>query len=294
MGDTVHRGQQPISLSEASRDDLEALVINLVEAGAVSAETVKSQLAQIRATTGERLIAASKVESPLEQAELLVNLANQYIAMRATLNRYEISTEGMPTWKLIRESLTPEVLEKALKLVEPALLLVPPTTTQSKVEAIDKHPAEGQRYATEHRLGEPWNREKSNIEKKWRVFIVEGVRDVDEDLSIYDGIKTNQQMVKEWLAMREAQGLDVMDDVDAYLTLMMKALAEGKPVDMKNATVLNAKSLTESTFLLTGRWDVNCVNLGYDESDDCDPCLCLRDSIEVDVPQVIDTVSAKP
>ena len=291
----MYRGQQLISLSDASRDDLEALVTNLVETGAVSAETVKSQLDQIRAKTGERLIAASKVESPVEQAEqLLVNLANQYIAMRATLNRYEISTEGMGTWKLIKNSLTPEVLVQALKLAEPTLLVVPPTTTQSKIEAIDKHPAEGQKYATECRLDEPWTRRKSNIVKNWRVFIVEGVQNVDEDLSIYDGIKTNQQMVKEWLAMRKAQGLDVLDDVDAYLILMMKALAEGKPVDTDNATVLNAKSLTESTFLLTGRWDVNCVNLGYDESDDCDPCLCLRDSIEVDVPQVIDTVSAKP
>ena len=78
MGDTVYRGQQLISLSDASRDDLEALVTNLVETGAVSAETVKSQLDQIRAKTGERLIAASKVESPVEQAEQLLDVGNGF------------------------------------------------------------------------------------------------------------------------------------------------------------------------------------------------------------------------
>jgi len=223
-----------------------------------------------------------------EHIELVSQLEAQYPTMKASLERRKISTKGMPTWERIKKGLTPEVLDKALKHKEPALLLIPPTTRQSKVEAIDNNPATCQKspvrtYAlSDNNL---WNGGKSQTEKKWRVSIVEGVEDVAQDNNIYDGKRTNYEMSKLWVEKYEKEGLDVMNDADAYLILMMKRMDEGKPVDPKTYTVLNSKNLTKDAHVADGFWDHDQVNLNGGNPDSVRAVLRLRGSVGVDVPE---------
>lgn len=275
-------------LDGVGQDDLRTILEKTVETHPELAEEINARLEEMTRTTGERLKAASVVEQELsvEQAELLKNLEAQYPNMKSTLERYKISTKGIPTWEQVKKGLTPEVLEKALKLSEATLLLIPPTTRQSKVEAINKHPAEGQKYDTytyELNDNDLWNGGKSKTENKWRVSIVDDVQDVEQDNEIYDGKRTNYEMSKLWVKKYEDQGLDVMNDVDAYLTLMMKGLAEGKPFDPKAYTVLNGKNLTKSSLVAVGRWGGARVGLYYDNPGYTYDNLRVRGSVGVDV-----------
>jgi len=229
---------------------------------------------------------ASEYELSVEQTELLKNLEKQYSTMHDTLKIYHISTVGIPAWEQVKKGLTPEVLDKALKLQEPALLLVPPTTRKSKVEAINKHPAKGQKsdtYTYELNNNDLWNGGKSQSENKWRVSIVEGIQDVQQDKEINDGKRTNYEMSKLWVKKYENQGLDVMNDADAYLTLMMKGLAEGKPIDPQTWCVLNGKNLTKSTLVALGAWSDGQVYLSDGYPDRSYSYLHLRGSVEVNV-----------
>jgi hypothetical protein len=290
--------QQPLKSTEGlSNDDLRTLLEKTVEDHPELAKEINERLDRMRATTGIRLKAASKVEEgapeselSVEQAELLEKLEADYPKMRATLEYYEISTKGMPTWEQVKKGLTPEVLEKALKLAEPTLLLVPPTSRQSKVEAINKHPAKGQKYDTytyELQDNNLWNGGKSRTENKWRVSIVDGVQDVEQDAEIYDGKRTNYEMSKLWVKKYEDRGLDTVNDADAYLTLMMKGLAEGKPLDPKTYTVLNGKNLTKSSFVAVGVWSAAQVLLDYVNPVNTGANLRLRGSVGVDVPETV-------
>lgn len=241
----------------------------------------------------QRLLTGKKVESvyrlPVENPrhiELLKDLETQYPRMQSTLERYEISTKGMPTWEQVKKGLTPEVLNKALKLAEPTLLLIPPTSRQSKIKAIDKHPAKGRKHETliyDLENNDLWNGGKSQTENKWRVSIVEGVQNVAQDEQIHDGKRTNYEMSKLWVKKYEDQGLDVMNDAHSYLTLTMKALAEGKPVDSQTDTVLNGKNLTKSSYVAYGSWAGDRVILLYGAPGSVGNFLRLRGSVGVDV-----------
>jgi hypothetical protein len=83
----------------------------------------------------------------------------------------------------------------------------------------------------------------------------------------------------------EDQGLDVMNDVDAYLTLMMKGISEGQPVDLKTYTALNTKNLTKSPVVARGRWSGDRVVLDYDNPHASSVNLRMRALVEVDVAQ---------
>ena len=284
--------KQPLSLSDVPRDDLEALVMDLVKDGAISAEEVSGMLEQVRERTGKKLKAASTVELTPEQAELLENLEKQYPKMQATLEKYEVPTAGMPTLEQVKRGLTPEVLGSALKLAEPTLLLVPPTSRQSKVEAINKHPSQWQKYniyAYELQNNDLWNGGKSQPENKWRVSIVDCVQDVQQDKEINNGNRTNYDMSKLWVKKYEDQGLNVINDADTYLTLVMRGLAEDKPVDPETYTILNGKNLTISSLIARGSLFTGKGQIALDYADPRDmyipSCLQLRlrGSVEVDV-----------
>ncbi len=221
-----------------------------------------------------------------EQKELVSQLEAQYPTMKASLERRKISTEGMPTWERIKKGLTPEVLDKALKHKEPALLLIPPTTRQSKVYAIDKNPAACQKqdtYTYKFHDNNLWNGGKSQTENKWRVSIVEGVEDVAQDNEIYDGKRTNYEMAKLWVEKYEKEGLDVINDADTYLTLTMKRMDEGKPVDPHTNTVLNGKKLTKDSPVAYGFWFPALVYLHRVFPGGVVRHLRLRGSVGVDV-----------
>jgi len=222
------------------------------------------------------------------RAELLETLEGQHPQMQVALERVEISTAGMPSWEAVKVGLTPEVLDKALKMQEPTLVMVPPTTRQSKVEAINKHPAKGQRYDTkpyDFQNNSFWNDSKGETKNRWRVAIVEGAEVVTPDPKITDGHKRASEMAKEYCFKYMKDGLDVIGDADTYLTLMLKALAEGKPVDPKQSfTVLNAKGAATNSMLACGSWHDRVI-LNDANPDYYDVRLRLRSLVKVDVQQ---------
>ena len=287
MPESANRKQPLKPLSGVSRDDLKSLVEGLVEANPALADKINARVDLMRETTGQRLKAVSEIQLSVEQSELLKNLEAQYPAMKATLERRKIPTEGMPSFEQIKKGLTPEVLDKALKHKEPALLLIPPTTRKSKVEAIDKYPAKGQKRDTYlYKLDDNdlWNGGKSQTENKWRVKIDEGVQDVPQDYKIFACRRNNFLMSKLWVEKYAKEDLDVINDADEYLILMMKRLDEGQPIDPKTWCVINGKNMTKNSLVAYGNWGDIQVGLGYDDPDHGNIYLRLRGSVGVDVP----------
>jgi len=256
-----------------------------VVTGVESAEKGNKQLGEIRDNTGERLKAASEVKLSVEQAELLENLEKQYPQMQATLEKYEIPTTGMPTWEQVKRGLTPEVLDKALRhrFFRPILLLVPPTTRQSKLEAINKRATRDQRghfFAYDLTDNDLWNGGKSENENKWRASIVEGAQNPYRKIGVEGGTynKMSRALAKEY----ENSGLDVINDTDTYLTLQMRGREDGYVPDTRNFTVLNSKNLTESSPVACGEYG-DLVGVQGDDSARVDSGLDLRGLVEVDV-----------
>jgi len=251
-------------------------------------EPEKGEVESVAGASGKESRELSVEQAELEQAELLKTLESQHPQMRAALERVKISTEGIPSWEAVKAGLTPEVLDKALKMEQPTLLMVPPTTRQSKVEASNKNPAQGQKHDTyiyELKSNDLWNGGRAKTENRWRVAIAEGTEDVMPDPQITDGEKTNYQMAKAYVEKYAKDGLDVINDADTYLSLMLKALAEGKPVDPKSFTVLNAKNVAETSYLARGFWNGDLVNLDHTLPGDSNDRLRLRSLVWVDPQQ---------
>lgn len=203
------------------------------------------------------------------------NFEQHYQQMKSALEKYKISTEGIPTWESVHKSLTPEIQAKVLKLKEPHLILIPPTDRQSKIKAIDSHKVSLQEHDTEVQKLENndlWNGGKAENEKKWRVAIVDGVQEVEADPAITG---TNVEMSKSWIEKYAKQGLDVINDADTYLTLKMKKLTEGKLVDIKHFTVLNGKNVQPKASIGYGAWNNGMITL-FERSADVTPSKDLR------------------
>ena len=283
---TPDHGQQLIIPESASREDLKLTLARLVEKGSVSAEKVKGVLDQIRTETLGKALDVSETELSDEQFMLLDSLQGQYPSMQSALERYEISIEGIPTWEQIKKGLTHDVLGLALKLANPTLILVPPTTFQSKIEAINKHPVKDQTQDIwindfDQNL---WTAGKMETGEKWRVLIVEGIENVPEDAKIYDGRKSNYEMSTLWVKKYQDLGLDVINDADVYLTLMMKELATRKYIDEKTFTVLNGKTLTKSSRVARAEWGKIRIIMSSDHPEDAGgSAFRLRGMVNVDI-----------
>ena len=282
----------PNVLTEVTEEDLVAELKNRVAEGKLSFGSVQELTAlfgQTRPLLKDAVSGVGEKESrelSVEQADLLKTLEGQHPAMQKALERVEIPVAGMPSWEAIKAGLTLEVLDKALKMQEPTLIMVPPTTRQSKVDAINEHPAKGQKhdaYTYELQNNDLWNGGKAKTENRWRVAIVEGTEDVMPDPEITDGKKTNYKMAKAYVEKYAKDGLDVINDADTYLPLMLKALADGKPVDPKTFTVLNAKNAKEASDLARGDWGGARVNLDNAYPGDSGGYLRLRSLVGVDV-----------
>jgi hypothetical protein len=221
----------------------------------------------------------------IERQNLLPKFEAQFSLMQATLDRYEISMQEMPTWEQISMGLTQEVLEKALLLAEPTLLLVPPTTRKEKVEAINRNPSEWHKHETViFRITDDslWDSGNANPANKWRILIVDGVQNVEQDSAIFNGKRKNFEIVKQWVKKYEEQGLKVMNDADAYLVLTMKGQTEEKPVDTNTKTVLNGANLKPEALVAYGSGG-DRVDLLYDQPDNIGDSFRLRGMIEVAV-----------
>jgi len=238
----------------------------------------------VNCTVGENVNTKTNAKESGEQAEILKEYEKQYGEMEKTLDFYEISKKGMPSFEQVKKGLTKEVLEKASKLSQPTLLLVPPTTRAEKVKALDQHKISLQKYDTftyDFKNDDLWNNgENEKSTKKWEVQIVEGVQDVKKDENITG---TNYEMTKKLVEKYEKQGLDIVSGADVYLTLMMRSLQTGKPIDKDFFTVLNGKNLTKSSLVAYGRWYRVQVFLDYAYPSRSFFNLRLRGAVRVDV-----------
>ncbi|WP_437626014.1 hypothetical protein [Sorangium sp. So ce1151] len=238
-----------------------------------------TERAQVTLSSTRPSPAREQTDRSLEEAELVHALEAQHQQMSATLRRYEIPTEGMPTWESVRRALTSELLKKVQKLKEPALLLISPTTRKAKIEAIEAHPIDAQLYETDAEDVEDnnlWNNDIDKSENTWRVVIAEGAQDVKADPDVAnnpDGYADYVNIAAAWTRKLEAQGLEVMQGADTYLTLVMKSLAEEKPIDTNTFTALNASRLSDPYDQIAyGKWN--------------DGQLCLFTSVTVDIIEI--------
>jgi len=236
-----------------TRGDLEILVKKLIMNGAVPEGKVTLILKKIMAGTSKEtrqiFMPPKQSELSMEEAELRDDLEGQYLRMGSVFEKYEISTAGMPPWEAIVRHMTPEILNVALKLRKPTLLLIPPSSRKSKIETIDSHPVDGQRNATiiyNPRDDNLWNGGKKENGKEWRVVIVEGMENIESHPEITKEGAKNFQMVKDYLQKYQLLGLDVINDADTYLTLMMVALTNGQKIDTQSFTALNAMSVADA------------------------------------------------
>jgi len=252
--------EQVENILEIEEADLEELAAETpVSETSPAAETAPAPQAPeeqpVIETPATQELSEPKTEKSLEQAQLLTALKKQYTKMKSVLKRYKIPETGIPVWEKIKCGLTPEILEKVLNLKEPALLLVAPTTRQSKVEAIRKHRIRKQKTDVETYEFDNdnlWNGGKSETNTQWRVVIVDGMKDIPADQEISG---TNEEMVRKWNEKYAKDALDIINDANTYLTLMMRGIAEGNPPDQHYLTVLNLKNLTESAPLAYGNYE---------------------------------------
>ncbi len=204
-----------------------------------------------------------------EQKESLLNdLKYQYHlslkVFRKNSPPFEDRPAGQaPSWEQIKPGLTPEILDKIAKMREPMLLLIPPTSAPSKIRAIELN-SKSSSYPsriTVPDLGNAdlWNGGQSEFSKEWRVGIAEGFPDEAADPNITGD---NLKMAEGWLFKYLAEGFDVINDLDTYLTLVMHALACKKPLDTKTLTVLNSKNLQAGKWLAYGNMDQDQVYVG--------------------------------
>lgn len=215
-------------------------------------------LAWTEYTSKEAQVEASEeIRSSAERGTLLLALEKQYPNMRKALEAYKISTKGMPPWRHIKKGLTQDVLRSAMKLTEPSLLLIPPTTRKEKYTAINTYPtANPEEWRINLNDDKAWSPESERSGGEWcywRAVIVEGAQNVDVEhdpflRTLVNDVREPIRLgVADWVDVLKSQGVNVMEGADAYMTLMMKSLVEGRPIDTRTYTVLNAKHLDQRT-----------------------------------------------
>ncbi len=140
----------------------------------------------------------------LEQEKLLDILSEQgYPSMLDALRQFGIVLDDVPTLEEIRLHLTRPILEKALKLKEPTLLLIPPQTVQQMVEAINSQVGKNELIKSEleygNRIRDLLSNTKVGDPESWEVAIVEGLQNIPFDQEILHKYnKTMEELRKKY------------------------------------------------------------------------------------------------
>lgn len=197
------------------------------------------------------------------------------------------ANERMPDRIRVVESLTKEILERAIRIRdkfggESQGLLVVDNDRHAKKLAIDANKVPGQKYDTHFydsdnvdlwNGGEPWT-----AQRKWEYHITDGQEDIPDDRNI-SGI--NYLKTKAWVAKYAKEGLDVLTGADPYLALQRHALSQNKRIDPNFCTVLNTENLTDASLIAYGDWSLAQVYLDYDDPDGVYRSLRVRPSVPV-------------
>lgn len=207
-----------------------------------------------------------------EQARMLMALKEKFDReIGKTFDHYEDNREGMPSWDQIAERITPEMLDKAIKMeeigLEPEIVVVSPhQTRQETVSAIDSYKVSGQTrdtYFYNANSNDLWNGgNEYPVQRKWIVKIGSGVENVADEPSIRGN---NFERSKVWVQKFKDAGLEITNDIDTYLAQVKQALANGRKLDpSRTVTVLNALNLTAKSLVAIGFWNDDRLNLSYD------------------------------
>lgn len=214
------------------------------------------------------------VEKTVELARIILD--EQYPQMVGAIEHYQIETSGAPSKKMIERRLTQKVLQKAIKLEKPTLLLIAPIPMSEKVSAMNSFRAkDGKFYDVElHFDIDPQQRDREDRDelegdegptraKRWKAAIVEGMPEIGNRVMPKPGWSVSR-LVNEMKKKYRRQGLSIMSDIHEYLTLVLKVLAENSQhIDEKVTTVLSQARVPvpRNTYpihisLLEGNWEV--------------------------------------
>lgn len=171
--------------------------------------------------------------------------------------------------RAVLSSVTPEQIEVISDMQRPLLLLVPNTSRERYLKALDsKKPIQGQidAYVPEYNK---WALKQSDEEDNvvgndilgWRWAIVEGD-------TVLPGSADNREIlrtrIRNFRTENEGKGIKEMD-LKQYILLQMQTLLEGKPVDQETTwtTLIGEPNVTKAR-VVRGSWDTNRVRLSYE------------------------------
>ncbi len=173
----------------------------------------------------------------------------QYPRMVKALGKYKVPLKNIPSAEVMKDALTPRILEIALQLQNPILLVIPKLTRRQLLRLWNNY--------YELPLLDPkrtfdWS--QSVYEKNiWEVDIVEGSRDIDSEEEMkkeykrVNGRETHYDYVKFLYEENCRLGFRTFSGARRYIALNMRLAEDGQMVDKWSSTVLNAPWLASTT-----------------------------------------------
>jgi hypothetical protein len=243
-------------------DKSQELAISLLEEArekgtldpSVEARLSRLMSADVRPQVAQTLETAHKSARMAELVRKL-ELEAQYGARLDTLKHYGFLNESgeakkgdiqKPSFEKAMSTFKPEELEVASHFQEPTLLLVPETSFDAKVKALDAHKQGVQEIDTY--VDEIYSKTDSGSDKitGWRAVIVDGA----QEMKTYEGDDLDLRFDKR-IAARKAtrkKGERGMDR-HRYVLLMMEAVKNGDPVDKEFYTLLDDDSALSDSYV---------------------------------------------
>lgn len=208
----------------------------------------------------EEALETSDDTKPADMPELIrqLNLEAQFGERFNTLKHYGFLTENgeakegdiqSPSFEKAMSAFKPEELEIASNFQKPTLLLIPETSFEAKVKAMDTHKQgmqENDTYVNEIYTDSDSDSGSDKI-TGWRAVIVDGA----QEMEAYEGDKLDLRFDKRIEARKASRksGEKGMDR-HRYALLMMEAIRNGNPVDKGLYTLLDDDpALSDSSYV---------------------------------------------
>jgi hypothetical protein len=203
-----------------------------------------------------------QVELPPQFAERLVTLSFfGFLDVKGATKKGDVPA---PTLDQAMAVFTPDMLALVRTFQAPTLLLVPDTSFDAKVKAIDARKNKGQAYTYQAGL---YKKSDSGSEKitGWRAVIVDGAKGIDPKKMSDDVELALAERVENRKAARKP-GEKGMGR-HAYALLMMESLRKGEPIDKNTWTLLDDDPALSDTVVPCAYWDGARVSFDSDLPD---------------------------
>lgn len=243
---------------------------------------------------GDRVELVSPIPIPeisIDQEKLLKVLEEQSETLCRVFRQFRMAPPRMSPWgrdihlwERTRCSLifNPELLRLALKMQQPTLLYKPYDSDPANIiHHLNCYNSAAKLHTDfwEPHNYELWGKKKSTE----LVYIVEGKPNLKPEIENYQNL-SYCEIRKVLLQQCMERGFSPINNLDIYLILTMKSLAEGEPIDSQSCTLLNAENLPVNSLIPYGCSRDNRVCLRYaDPYDFPDEDFAIREMIEVDI-----------